>query len=885
MSIKSKKTVQWIFFIVAIFIITLLITPFAFKGKIKEMVTKEISKRVEATVSFRHFGLSFIRHFPNASVSLEDLRIVGKNGFANDTLLDTKEIVLVVNLKSIFSKNGFDIQKINLSDAQISAHVLADGSANWDILPTDTTKSDENKSSNIRLKINDFRIKNANITYQNDSNDIRMEVKRLNSQIKGSLDTNHTKLDTHITIDSINGWSGGSKLVQQLAIQFTATIDAQLDKQRYELQNNSIHINKIPLSLNGWVALNKEDMDVELKLLTEKVDFKSILSLVPTIYSKDFEQLQADGKVEMSGFAKGKIKGEEYPAFGIKLAVENAWFKYPTLPKSVQDIQLLAQVHNDGGTLDNTIIDLSHLSIRIGNQPISTKLHITTPLSDPNFALILNGKLDLNNIKDIYPLDKDILLSGGIAAHINAKGKMSDINKKKYDKVQFKGEVKAENIHTKTPQLPQSISVDNAQIVFDNQVLKLDKTTIKIGKNDLTAQGKIENYIGYALNKTIINGNLNFHSSYFNVTDFMQPSTTTEQQNNSDSLQAIQIPDNINFTLIGGFDKLVYNKMLFTNTNARLDISNGNLNINQMNTDAFDGHMEITGKYATQTTNEKPKLDFDIQMDNVSFSTLFNQVDMLQQIAPIMDKTTGKLNAKFSLNTTLQQNMMPILNSILSQGTLQTKNIGIEKIDVLEQLTQKLNLEKITHIKDIALKFEVKNGKINTQPFDLTIGNYTLQLGGTTGIDKTIAYKGKITMPQSIKLGQFQTIGFNIGGTFQHPNIELDVANTLNNIIETQKENIQNTIDTQKEALKEQRKEAREKAEKLLQEAKTKGNQLIEEARRQGDSIIAKTNNPITKAVAKTAAEQLIKQAQKQADEIYQKAQQKADNTIEKTKK
>ena len=39
--------------------------------------------------------------------------------------------------------------------------------------------------------------------------------------------------------------------------------------------------------------------------------------MIPAIYAKNFEGMKAGGKVDMSGFMKGKMVGDFYPAFDL----------------------------------------------------------------------------------------------------------------------------------------------------------------------------------------------------------------------------------------------------------------------------------------------------------------------------------------------------------------------------------------------------------------------------------------------------------------------------------------------------------------------------------------------------------------------------------------
>ena len=47
----------------------------------------------------------------------------------------------------------------------------------------------------------------------------------------------------------------------------------------------------------------------------------------------------------------------------------------------------------------------------------------------------------------------------------------------------------------------------------------------------------------------------------------------------------------------------------------------------------------------------------------------------------------------------------------------------------------------------MTLDFTIKDGRVETKPFDIKMGDYTLNLSGSTGLDQTIDYSGKVKLP------------------------------------------------------------------------------------------------------------------------------------------
>ncbi len=899
MKLGIFKPILIVFLVIFTLFFALLLFPLAFKGQILEIVKKEFNKSLTAEVDFQKVNINFIRSFPNASVSLENLYVAGKEEFEGDTLLFSKEIQLVVNVKSLFSKTGYEIEKISISDTRLFAHILMNGKANWDIVKPTTTTEKADTTSTFALKLNNFKIINSDVVFLQDSSNMLAEIKKINLNLNGDFTNNLTTLKTDINIDTIRLSNNGVALIPFLQLMFDAKIKADLENQKYVLAENSIKINEIPLALNGSVQLLEDTTQVDVRLKTGKVNFKSLLSLIPAIYFEGFEEVKADGKISLEGYAKGKLVGDNYPAFDFRLNINDAWFQYPELPQSVHSIELQSHISSLGGSLDNTVIDVSNFSFNMADNPFQSSLHITTPISDATVQFKANGKLDLGTVKKVYPLDKDITLNGLLSLQLKGNGKMSYIEKNRLEKFRFTGNVKMQDFAIKNSDFSETLNVDNANLIFNNRYLHLNKLNVRIGKNDIRGNGKVENYLAYALKGKTLKGRFSIYSNYLNLNDFITEETpnntakTTEKETTNAPNSVIEIPKNLDLALVGDMQQLKFHKMNFRNAYAKLVVLNGDIDIEKMWVKAFGGTMNVTGQYSSKNT-KKPSAQLNVALNQIHFNSIFEQIESFQKIVPFFKNTTGTFNAKFSFNTLLEQDMSPNLQSITSKGNFKTKAIKIKDSSVINLLAEKLKLSKLskmTSLRDISLAFEIKDGRISTKPFSLKLAGYKMQLAGSTGLDKTIDYKGKLRLPNKLKLGYFQNANFKIEGTFNKPKIKLDISETLNEIIG--KENVKKEVQKIKESIFEKGKEkkeeaiteAKKRADEILQQAKIKGDKIIETARVTADSIVAHSKNPITKAITQATANKLIEKAQKEAYKIYEKAQKESQKEIEKANK
>ena len=129
--------------------------------------------------------------------------------------------------------------------------------------------------------------------------------------------------------------------------------------------------------------------------------------------------------------------------------------------------------------------------------------------------------MNLALIKDVYPLEKGTELNGLLDMDVNAAGRMSYVEQNRYESFRFGGTLNVKDVLLKMKDLGQDVAVKNANLLFNDRYLNLTGISLKIGRNDLSANGKVENYLAYVLRDKTLKGDFNVNSTYLNITDFM----------------------------------------------------------------------------------------------------------------------------------------------------------------------------------------------------------------------------------------------------------------------------------------------------------------------------------------------------------------------------
>ena len=875
--------------IVVILTALVVILPIIFKGEMIEMAKSEINNNVNATVDFADMDVSLFKDFPNFSLTIRELTLVGKDDFSQDTLANIKAITLVIDLMSVIQGDNYEVRRVVLDSPRLAVKVLETGATNYEIAPADEeTIPEEGKESesafNLRLK--KFQIVNGELFYDDRESDMQVQIKGLNNTLSGNFSEDFSNLKTNTQIESLSVKMDGIDYLSRTKLHYMATIEADLKNSIYTLGKNELKLNDLQLVFNGSVSLLEEGINLVMTFKAPDNRFKSLLSMVPAVYTKDFESVKADGKMTIEGSVKGMYTEDNLPAFNMDFLIKDGMSAYPGLPKSVNNINISANIKNKGGDADNTIIDVSGFSVNLGGNPLTASLLMKTPVSDPDISAKVKGTLNLSDLKDFYPVEGK--LSGTFITDITLKGKLSSIEKERYDEFIALGSILVQNLNYNSASLNKAMEISNAQLNFSPKYLDLVSFKTKIGESDLTANGKVTNYLAYLFKDGELKGNLTSQSNYFNLDELIPkeeipesaPENEAEKPETPATSSVIEIPDKIDFRINTRFDKLVYDGIEMTAVKGKVRIKNKVLNLDKLQMNTVKGRMILSGNY-TAKNPKQPKVNLNFKLQELDIPSAYNQFAVMRTYLPIAKKTSGQFSASFNLSTNLNEQMIPVHESMNGAGQLNTSKITVNDLNTLLQIAEalKFNTLKKLELDKIGVKFQFIDGKMMVKPFDIHYKNIKANIEGWTNFNQSIAYVMRLDIPrkelgnsanqlmenllsEANKLGgNFslpETISFDvlIGGTLSKPTVKTGLASGGNNLIEKAKE----------EVIKEISKEVKEKAQQILDEADKQAKAIIAEAEKQAKSLRKNADKAIADLNAETdkQAKKLMTEAKKQ---------------------
>ncbi len=944
---SKKRNLFWKFFriiatLILILVVAIAVIPVIFKGQILERVKQEINKQVEAKVDFMDFGVNLINHFPNLTVSMEDLSVEGVDEFEGDTLASIKSLSAVVDLVSVFKGDAYLVKSILVTNPKASLIINEDEKPNWEILPHDTTadvgsaQKEAEGDASFKIALKKFTIKDANILYQDVPGNTLLKIKGLNHTLSGDISADRSVLKTNSTIESLSFEQDGISYLYKTILEFEADFDADIKNSIYKFEKNRVKLNALILEFNGSVAMAGDDLNILVTFNAPKNTFNNVLSLIPAIFMKDFEDIKTNGTFSLNGYVKGLYNEQNIPSFGVDLKVDDGMFKYPDLPNSVENIVVRTTIDNKGGDIDNTIIDISKFSFSMIDNPFDVNMVVKTPVSDPYIRGKIDGVLDLASIQKVYPLSDNESMEGVLNLNVALEGHLSTIEKEEYDKFKAMGSFLVEGLNYHMKGYSEPIIVSLAQLNFSPEYLDLVGLDFKYASTDIKASGKIENYISYIIGDGTLKGNLKTQSRNVNVNDFMEGTLDEEEeavpvQEEADPVEVsvFKVPAKIDFELNSAFDELMYDNILMKDVKGKVIVNDQKVWMKGLRGKLFNGNIAINGSYDSKD-KEKPVVDLELDINGLNIQQAAETFTIMKKYAPIARHTIGEFSSKFSFNTVLGENMMPDWTTLAGSGLIYTSRISIENVNTLNKLSDVLKTDKFRKLDLNAIKmyFEIVDGKVNVKPFDLKMKDMKATLSGWTAVDQTINYKMDMEIPRNVmgtqandvleglvskanqqganfSLGETINLDVFIGGTLTDPSVKTGLAKGEGNVVNNIKKNIQEELDKQKEELE---KKAKEEAQEILDDANKKAKEILTQAQKQADQIKksardaaqegreeaekqakklleeAKKKGTLAEIAAKKTTDELKKEANNKADQMVQEADKQADIIIKKAR-
>jgi len=837
-----------------VLVLALLALPFLFKGKIIRMARSYANEAVNARIHFSDdISLSLFRSFPNLSVGIDSLQVIGVDSFSNDTLLHCQNLRLSLDLMSVIRGEKIEIQRIALQNPGVLLRVLPSGKANWDIAKADSTAADTSTTpSSFKLSLQELKIDKGQLVYDDQSLGFYTSLRDFNHTLRGDFTSDKFLMQTETRAADFTLGYGGINWISHVKADILADLDMDMPASKYTFKKGDIKLNELGLKAEGFVQMLPESIDMDIKFAALQNEFKAFLSMIPGFYTADFNKIRTAGQLALNGGIKGKYTETSLPAFNLDLKVEKGMFHYPDLPYPASDINLALRFANPDGNTDHSEIDLKSLRMVVAGEPFTAAMLLKTPISDPDLKASFNGRLDLAKIAGLIPLGKGVQLSGLLAADLRAIGRYSSLALGKYQQFEAAGQLGIDKLNYTAPGSP-ALAINTLKLAFTPAEVSMPVCDGSYGKSDFQASGKLDNLIGYALGKETLRGRIQLNSRYFDCNELMSgtASSTEAAADDTGALQAVALPTNLDLALGVKAGSIRYDNLKLDAVEGNARLYEGKLDLQGLKANMLGGRVAFDGTYDGRDM-QNPFAGMHIKAESISIPESYAYFGTVQRFAPVAKHAQGLFDCELDVKSVLDAHLAPKYQSMNVQGKLSISQAAINNLEILKRLAAQLNvpaLEALT-LKDIRFGFEILDGQFRLKDslaVPLAQG-MRMRLGGGAGLDGKLAYGGHMMVPSkllgsghkllndwksrasekgvNVDVPAMIPVDLGIGGTWLKPDVKIGLRSAARSVGQDLK-------DQAKQQLEEQRRQAearvRDSLDRVRQRAGAEADRLKQE--------------------------------------------------------
>jgi hypothetical protein len=759
--------------------------------RLKAMVLPPIIEATHREVTLRNISLSV---FPTIAVSIESLAIGNPQagGFESAEFISLPELRINMSLLPLLSGKA-EVGDIILDHPRITMEVTPSGLKNFKFDDGKASAPPAGKPSGASgdILVGNFQIRGGVLEMINRKYDSRMLLDGLDQTASMEAHRGENAMKIHGTT-AIAKFSYGSLKTWYLSDQpVTAReeLTYAIVKDVLTFDATDIKVRDLPLTLSGSIAdLTQKTFQMDLALKGANLTMQQLLSLIPPEQLKAAEGMTSTGDVGISMTIKGPSSETVSPATRGEFTVANGTVRYAGLPKAITGIAVRGTFEQPSAAVDNKDIGsfrINQFGASLGTQQIGGKLAVDN-FNNPLIDATVNGLVNLDEVKEFYPLEKGTELHGVMKANIAVSGRA-----KAQESLKANGSIAFQNVTVQTASSPKPLRNLQGTITFNNQVIESKQLAMNIGESDLNLAFTMKNYLGLVMKDSTKSGGspsatMTLTSKQLRTADLMpsEPAAPAKSAKAAPAGGGFGLPPGLKVNANVAIDKLVTEKFTFTNARGQAAVADGVVRMNDFSVNAFDGTIKSKGMLDLRDPKKSP-FDFDLDIRNVESSAML----------PSFTSFGKYLFGKFSTTTALRGDLNDTLGldpqSLLGKGTVNMSDGKLVGLPMMEKLAGLINISELrtVNFKDWSNAFAVENGRLTVKDLKVNAGQTAFALDGSQGLDGSLNYGLTVKLPESmsnrIKLpgigeqmlqffkdkdGRY-SLSFNVGGMMASPSV------------------------------------------------------------------------------------------------------------------
>ena len=416
------KTAKYIGITITVILALMFVTPYIFSDKIKEEIKKTANKKLAGEMNYSDVNVSFFKHFPSLTLTLNDFKLNGSAPFQKERLINAKEVSFGINVSSLIFGKSIKIDEIYLSNSTINIKVNKDGLANYNVYISEKEVKKEEEEA-AAIKLDHIEIINSELVYDDQSTLLHFDAFGLNYLGKGDLSQDIFDLYSKAKIEKLNVLYENEHYLMNKKVDADLITKINVNSLSFVFEQNDLMINQLPVDFKGKFDFLKDGYNIDFIVKSTNANLHDLFTAFPPKYITWLGKTELKGKTDLLLTLKGKyIESQKIaPNLNLDLKIREGFVNYNKSAFPVSNLNLDLTTNLPSLNPELLIVDTKSISLNINQDYLKAKIFVKG-MNTPEIDAVFNSKIDLEKLNKALGIP-NIELKGTLIGEGKAKGK------------------------------------------------------------------------------------------------------------------------------------------------------------------------------------------------------------------------------------------------------------------------------------------------------------------------------------------------------------------------------------------------------------------------------------------------------------------------------
>ncbi|MBK7571764.1 MAG: hypothetical protein IPI10_09130 [Bacteroidetes bacterium] len=727
--------------VVGFFALATLVSLF-YSKEIKQLIIGELNKNLATEIKVREFSFSVIRHFPFASIDMQDVLINDVNDSAKkDTLIYANRLALLFNVTGIFNKD-VTVRKIIFDKGNLNIRIDEDGEGNYKFWKTtnDTAK-------NGVIDLQKILLKDVDITYNDLKNSQHYNAFAHKAQLSGRFSNDEFTLTTSANLFVSKLLVKNINYINQKEVEISSNLKVNTKTDLYKLENSSVKIADVKFDINGTVKAPSHSVFLDLDVKSNEADLASFISLLPPNYSSRMKSFKSKGRFVFHSTIKGESAGEKTPDVKVDFAISDGTLKPENNEIELTAINFSGNFHNSSST-GKSVLVIPSLAASLSGHKIKAEIRIDD-LDNAFLTIHASTQLDLAQVKPFITADTLEQLSGNLAMNVYYSGKLSQLQNMSKDRlyeVKASGNIDISHVNFKLKNNPLAFLNMSGNFVLKNEDVAIENLSGKISSTDFKLDGVFKNFIPFILVRDqpgdfiadVVSNNLAMDELLVNKSAASSPNDTS---------YIMKFNPRLTCDLNVSIGNMQFRKFQASGVRGQIHLERQIISSRGLNFKAMDGVVQMDANI-NASRRDSIVMSCDAHFAKLDITRLFYEMENFDQTTMTDKNVKGRISADVQFASIWSKDLTINSSKVISTCDITIENGELNNFTPILALAKYIKVPDLNKIKFSTLtnRIAIKDRKIFIPNMEIKSSAINISGNGTHSFDNIVDYHLKLLL-------------------------------------------------------------------------------------------------------------------------------------------